>query len=128
MDAEDILRASADLTADRTSPRDARILLRDLMVEDDEDTVATAELLVTELVTNAIMHTGSGPHVEVELSRDWVRVSVEDADPAPPVRRQPGPTSTGGRGIVILEELSNHWGVQPTEVGKAVWFELGRHH
>lgn len=123
-----IRRASVDLAAERTSPREARALLRELLADDDERTVAAAELLVTELVTNAIVHTGSGPHLELELHPDHLRVSVEDADPAPPVRQQPLPTRAGGRGIVILEELSDHWGVQPTGAGKAVWFELHRQH
>ncbi|MDQ2649406.1 MAG: ATP-binding protein [Actinomycetota bacterium] len=126
VEGTDILRASVDLAAERTSPRTARVLLRELMADDDEATIATAELLITELVTNAIVHTGSGPHLDVELFPDHLWVSVEDTDPTPPVRRRPQPTRPGGRGIVILEELSNHWGVRPTGAGKSVWFELDR--
>lgn len=102
------------------------MILRELIDGDAEATIATAELLVTELVTNTIVHTGSGPRVEIHLTPDCLRVSVHDGDPAPPVRRRPKPTVPGGRGIVILEELSDSWGVRTTGAGKVVWFELSR--
>jgi DNA-binding NarL/FixJ family response regulator len=115
-----------DLPAEPTSPGVARTLVRDLLNADAEHMVATAELLITELVTNAVVHTSSAPRVEVELFPDRVRVAVQDDDPTPPRPRNPAQDEPGGRGLVLLEELSTRWGSDPVGIGKVVWFELAR--
>jgi serine/threonine-protein kinase RsbW len=86
------------------------------------------ELLTSELLANAVLH-GAGGH-EIELSlrvpvRDVVRVSVSDSLPARPVVLSPDPVAPSGRGMVIVEALSNRWGVEPRPGGgKTVWFEV----
>jgi DNA-binding NarL/FixJ family response regulator len=115
-----------DLPAEPTSPGVARTLVRDLLNADAEQMVATAELLITELVTNAVVHTSSAPRVEVELFPDHVRVAVQDDDPTPPRPREPVRNEPGGRGLVLLEELSTRWGFDQVGTGKVVWFELAR--
>lgn len=117
---------SIELAAERHSPRTARHLVREFLPGGDDGLVATVELLVTELVTNAIVHTASAPLLEVEVYDEGVRVAVHDHDPTVPTRRTPDRTRPGGRGIVLLEELSSRWGVQPAEDGKVVWFEVER--
>jgi len=88
----------------------------------------TASLLVSELVTNAIVHGRSGAAVDASLRADGVlRVAVTDDSPAllPAVDRQPQATAEGGRGLLIVSLLAARWGVVPTTGGgKTVWFEL----
>jgi DNA-binding NarL/FixJ family response regulator len=126
LSAAALSRVHMDLPAEGTSPRVARTLVRDMLNADDEMMVAAAELLITELVTNALVHASSAPRVEVELFLDHVRVAVQDDDPTPPTRREPARDRPGGRGLVLLEEMSTRWGVDPLEAGKVVWFELAR--
>ena len=88
----------------------------------------TASLLVSELVTNAIVHGRTGAFVEVELREGPVlRVSVSDDSTAllPEVDRRPDGSAEGGRGLLIVSLLAARWGVLPNDDGgKAVWFEL----
>lgn len=88
----------------------------------------TASLLVSELVTNALVHGRSGATVDVSFDADRVlRVAVTDDDPTllPEVDRQPRTSAEGGRGLLIVSLLAARWGVRPVAgVGKVVWFEL----
>jgi anti-sigma regulatory factor (Ser/Thr protein kinase) len=86
-----------------------------------------ADLVVSELVGNAVRH-GSGHCAEITLrlkaTNDCLRVEVHDADPAIPVPRTPASLDESGRGFVVVEALTDKWGIQETEMGKAVWAEL----
>jgi sigma-B regulation protein RsbU (phosphoserine phosphatase) len=86
-------------------------------------------LLVSELATNALRHAGTAFEVEVRTTPTGIRVAVSDDDPARPREPQvlPGPEAEGGRGMAILEELADRWGVAGDPPGKTVWFELDRH-
>lgn len=80
------------------------------------------EWVVTELVTNAVIHgrTMRGSHVLVayHLADDLLRVEVRDAaDGMPCVDR--------GRGLQIVAALADDWGVTPRVIGKSVWAEIG---
>lgn len=57
---------------------------------------------------------------------DGLRVSVHDEDPTPPVRREVGPEAESGRGIGLVDLVSDAWGVETDEHGKSVWFCLDR--
>jgi anti-sigma regulatory factor (Ser/Thr protein kinase) len=104
----------------------ARRLVRHTLAEAGrEDLAETAQLLVSELITNALLHAGT--HVELSLSvaDGGVVVLVSDGSAHPPVMSHPeGPTDEGGRGLVLVEQLSHAWGVLPSPRGKAVWFQL----
>jgi len=89
-----------------------------------EHLVDTAELLTSEIVTNAIIHAASGPELVVRISGGRVRVEVQDISPAVPVRQFAGPLSPSGRGMAIVDELARDWGVEHVPQGKRVWFEL----
>ncbi len=84
----------------------------------------TAELLVTEAVTNALLH--GAPPIEVRATGDaeHVRVAVSDHSPNQPVPRDPAPDEIGGRGLLLIDVLSTTWGVEPLEDGKSLWFEV----
>jgi anti-sigma regulatory factor (Ser/Thr protein kinase) len=92
-----------------------------------ESTCATAALLVSELVTNAIRYGGSRAVLEATAPGGVLRVAVRDDNPAlPVVGRHPELTQEGGRGLLLVSTLADSWGVETVEGGgKAVWFELG---
>jgi DNA-binding NarL/FixJ family response regulator len=83
-------------------------------------------LLVSELVTNAVIHAGSEADVSVLLLRDAIRVEVADDSTDPPVPRDAAVSDLGGRGLALVEALSTAWGVDIKEDGKVVWFEVPR--
>jgi anti-sigma regulatory factor (Ser/Thr protein kinase) len=82
--------------------------------------------LVTELVTNSVLHarTRCVLRLEQELGTAAVRCSVSDFSLARPRRRVHSSGATTGRGLQMLERLSSSWGVDSSSSGKTVWFEL----
>ncbi|MFD5032370.1 SpoIIE family protein phosphatase [Streptomyces sp. NPDC058405] len=86
------------------------------------------ELAADELITNALMHTGNGAIVTVrELSGSLerrLRVEVEDRSSALPHRRDPGESGVSGRGLLLVDELADEWGVESRGSGKCVWCEF----
>ncbi|MGW2568058.1 SpoIIE family protein phosphatase [Streptomyces sp. NPDC001537] len=86
--------------------------------------VPTAELLVSELVTNAVRHSHSRP-VELRLVRgDTLLCEVDDDDHDLPTLRSAGPEEESGRGLRVVTALAREWGTSRTKAGKTVWFEL----
>ncbi|MGI8900863.1 MAG: PAS domain S-box protein [Nocardioides sp.] len=107
------------------SVREARGLTRDLLQDADrEDLVDNALLLVTEVVTNALLHAGTSIDLSAVLGEDGLRVVVADGSPHLPVRRRYGPSAGTGRGLMILDQLVDDWGVEQRDFGKAVCFRL----
>ena len=85
-----------------------------------------AELLTSELVTNALMHTDRDAVFTATVEPDGLHVEVRDFAARRPVVRLPAPDeSTHGRGLLLVQSLADAWGVRPHGIGKAVWFELG---
>jgi anti-sigma regulatory factor (Ser/Thr protein kinase) len=115
----------------------ARVLVGEWAMADMADTVA---LVVSELMTNAVLastdadsrpkysDTSGLPVVHLRLSSDHVRLVIEvwDLSPQPPEARQPEPDAENGRGLVLVEALSQRWGWEhvPGWPGKVVWAEL----
>jgi DNA-binding NarL/FixJ family response regulator len=123
----DVGRAGVlQLSTSLASPGQGRRLVRELLGDADRELVADVELLVSELVTNAIIHTSSEPRLEVHVRRGLVRVSVYDSDPNPPVARDAPPPDLGGRGLRFVNELSSRWGSERSGDGKIVWLEIDR--
>lgn len=88
-----------------------------------DDLVETTELLVSELVTNALRH-GDG-EIRLRLLRDRTLVcEVWDSALVQPRRRRARDTDEGGRGLQLVSMLSESWGSRRTHRGKTVWFEL----
>lgn len=86
----------------------------------------TAELLVSELVTNALRHTRGPLRLNLRLSGSHLLCEVEDTESAGPVRNVAGPDAEGGRGTELLDLLAHAWGSVRTATGKSVWFALHR--
>lgn len=118
--AEVVLGAESDAV-----PR-ARRLARDALVGVGPDRRADAELVVSELVTNAALHGRPPITVRLAADADVVRVEVGDLGRDLPIRLQQHAATMTGRGLALVAALASRWGVEPgPEGGKVVWAELG---
>lgn len=107
-----------------TSVARARELAREqLLAWDLGDLVDTTELLVSELVTNALRHGYGDIRLRLLLDRTLV-CEVWDSALVQPRRRRARDTDEGGRGLQLVTMLSESWGSRRTHRGKTVWFEL----
>lgn len=85
------------------------------------------ELLASELLANAVLHGAADESIRIAMTctDQVVRVSVRDNLPQRPVVLHPEPVAPAGRGMAIIEAMSNRWGVDPNAAGgKIVWFEV----
>ncbi|UUU26720.1 SpoIIE family protein phosphatase [Streptomyces sp. DSM 40750] len=102
--------------------RYTRRVLRAWGIESEADTVL---LVVSELVTNALVHTDGRVRLDLTLLADRLRVAVADASPRTPMKPTIiGWEATGGRGILLVEAVSSAWGTVPVSGGKQVWAEI----
>lgn len=110
------------------APREARHFLRDRLVEwgAPRGVLERAELCLSEVVTNAVLHARTPVGVLVALDGDRLRVVVEDGGRDQQVRRRavPEPDEVGGRGLLLVDELSSEWGSEQSGQGTTVWFEV----
>ena len=83
-----------------------------------------AELLISELATNALLHARSPFTIEVTRRQDRVRLCIVDGSPIAPKIRSFADDATTGRGLQLVQTLSAAWGVEPRRPGKTVWVEL----
>ena len=111
---------SAPVELERTLPPspasagEARRLLREVLSETGAgDWVDNAQVAVSELVTNALVHAGTPIRLHVQARRDGLRVEVADGSPHLPRQRAYAATSGTGRGLHLLEELVDSWGALP---------------
>jgi len=81
-------------------------------------------LIISELATNAIIHGGSAFRASVERSAGIVRIAIEDVGPGLPQSRRALDHALGGRGVAIVEQLSDRWGCDRLGGGKVFWVEL----
>lgn len=86
--------------------------------------VEAASLLLSELVTNSIVHARTDIEVRLIADDHMVRAEVSDGNPVVPSTRRPHELAGTGRGLQLIEQLATRWGVSASEVGKTVWFEL----
>ncbi|MDG5801603.1 SpoIIE family protein phosphatase [Streptomyces ossamyceticus] len=92
------------------------------------DQVDSAVLLVSEMLTNVLVHTDADALLVVEMTGDSgkrrMRIEVTDASDDLPHKRRPGELASSGRGLVLMDVLADAWGVDPRGDGKSIWFEL----
>jgi anti-sigma regulatory factor (Ser/Thr protein kinase) len=112
-----------EYTAATTVPAAARRAAFELLPpETTDERTSVAMLLVTELVSNAVVHVGCAIQLRLTLTGDRLRIEVFDTSLALPRARDPG---AGGRGLRIVEELSDSWGVVREDgPGKTTWCEM----
>lgn len=111
-----------------TAPARARAFVEQAVCAvHDAQVLQAAQLLVSELVTNAVAH--GAPPITVEVECDGsteLLVRVHDEGTDHPRHLQVGAQEQGGRGIALVDLISTAWGVEPAAQGKAVWFRLRR--
>ncbi|HEX3649810.1 MAG TPA: ATP-binding protein, partial [Pseudonocardiaceae bacterium] len=88
------------------------------------ETRETAELVVSELVGNAVQHADGTVELGLVLCGDMVRIEVVDNSPVLPVMLDPEPAGDRHRGLHIVADLSANWGTKREAGGKIVWAEL----
>jgi anti-sigma regulatory factor (Ser/Thr protein kinase) len=112
------------LEPEDAAPRRARRLARQALSRWDlDDLTDPVELLVSEAVTNAVRY-ASRPVTLRLLRTDVLRCEVGDDVPSLPRLREARAIDESGRGLVVINKLSNRWGATRTSTGKVVWFEL----
>lgn len=89
-----------------------------------ESAIPDVELLVSELVTNAVLHARSASRVTVVHTDSTLRITVSDTSPTRPRMRDYGPGAVTGRGLLLVDRIARRWGVEPSSTGKSVWFEV----
>ena len=116
----------------------ARHQLRELLHDwRSADQVDSAVLLLSEMLTNVLVHTDADALLLAEVrggrngavgpdgpARRRMRVEVTDTSDDLPHRRSPGELASSGRGLMLIELLADAWGVDPRGEGKSIWFEL----
>lgn len=121
------------LGSDPKSVGEARRFVRDAFhahahthAHDCGDVEDMAVLLVSELVTNVVRHTGgSRCELSVRLAEGKLHVEVVDSSAEIPRPGSPGPDDQGGRGLVLVDAVAERWGAHPgPDPGKTIWFEL----
>ncbi|MFJ8042885.1 SpoIIE family protein phosphatase [Kitasatospora sp. NPDC096147] len=112
------------LPAEPTAVSRARRLVRGALTEwGVEHLTDTAELLVSELVTNSVRYASAPIGVRLTLG-DTLLVEISDPLPDPPRERHAAEADEGGRGLELVRRLALRWGARAEGMGKVVWFEL----
>jgi anti-sigma regulatory factor (Ser/Thr protein kinase) len=109
----------------------ARSRLAGSGMDRDEQAAEILILIVSELVTNAVVHTGCPAVLRMlfglgAVEAGTVRVEVADGCATPPSPRHAGGDETGGRGLELVDGLADRWGWQPEGAGKRIWCEVDR--
>ena len=120
--------ATAEFPADSSASPMARRALAGWLSgwEVDEDVADTAALCLSELVTNAIIHSGTTPRVTARLDAERLLVLVQDQGHRGTARRTEDhdPEDISGRGLMLVESLATAWSAEHSADGTTVWFEL----
>lgn len=128
-DASKNVMAVTSLPHDASAPALARQFIDEHRDHLDASLIEDAQLLVTEIVTNAVRYGRPEIIVQLRLDPPALGIAVADAgaqlpDCAPAMPKDP--VATGGRGLGIVDALATHWGVIPgtDAAGKIVWFDI----
>jgi len=90
-----------------------------------EEMVPDAELVASELVTNAVLHARTNVRLKVALESDTVRIDVFDGNSRLPTMVPCGLDATSGRGLALVAALATAWGIEQQGDGKSIWAEIG---
>ncbi len=128
------LEVGADPAEVGRARRWARSRLAGSGIQADEPVAETLILLISELVTNAVVHTGCPAVLRMLLpdvpgpadAPGTVRVEVADSSARPPRPRHAEGDDTNGRGLELVDGLADRWGWQHEGAGKSIWCEIDR--
>jgi PAS domain S-box-containing protein len=120
-----------EVAADQELPPDAssaslarRLLRRAMSTIDNDDAHDAAQLAVSEIVTNALVHAAPPLRLRILLADQALRVELSDGSARLPVTRAFGNAAPTGWGLRLVEEVVTRWGSHPSPDGKVVWFEI----
>src|SRR5262249_42329148 len=112
--------------ANRSAPRHARDAVSVVGVGMPEPDLEIARVLISELVTNSVLHGPAGEdsavRVSIGVGRDRLRVEVSDGSPKSARPKTPSPE--GGYGLALVAELASRWGAGHEDNLNVTWFEL----
>jgi anti-sigma regulatory factor (Ser/Thr protein kinase) len=122
----DVMVRALEFPGRPASVRDARVFAGEVLADAgvEPSVIETAQLAVSELVTNAVVHARGQIRVTVDTDPDRVRVEVEDQGRGRPVLRPPTRDRLGGRGLWVVDRLATGWGTERRAGGRALWFEI----
>ena len=121
-----MIAVSVALHADPRNVREARQMLRGALLRSGgEQLIDAATLVLSEVVTNAFVHAGTDVRVHLWSTDEAVRVEVEDGASHVPTHRRYAETAGTGRGLQLLDAMTDRWGTVERPTGKTVWFEIG---
>jgi serine/threonine-protein kinase RsbW len=119
------VKVRREFPADPQSVPAARRFATDALAQQPDELRQSVELMVSELATNGIRHGQTSFELEIEQAAGRLRVAVTDSGGGTPAMRFPGPDEPTGRGLQIVDMLSDRWGVEDDPgAGKTVWFTL----
>jgi len=119
------IESTVSLPAELASVSRARRFVRDELDAAGADGFEEgAVLLVSELVTNAVLHARTAAEVTVRATDERVWIGVRDESPVTPAPKRYGVDAATGRGLQLVERIAARWGVDTDSAGKTVWFEL----
>ncbi|MFB6893361.1 ATP-binding protein [Kitasatospora sp. NPDC056327] len=127
--ARDVRRAvrarRIPLSARPGTVAEARLATAGLLAGTTDRAAGDAVLLVSELVANAVRHTGAPGTLLLVRGRRLLRIEVSDSSPRPPWPRRPRRhRDTGGFGLFLVDSLAGRWGWYRQGPGKVVWCEV----
>jgi len=105
--------------------RARRLVIEALRAWALDDLIDDATLLVSEVVTNAVLHAGTEVGITIRRAGNGVRIEVADGSPITPTPRNYDGGAVTGRGLQILRSTASGWGSTVTASGKVVWFDVG---
>lgn len=119
------VRARTTLQSAVTAPATARAFAREALERGQAEVhIEDVALVVSELVTNAVVHGDGEITLHVTVAHDAVRVEVEDREPELPDRLPAALDAESGRGLLMVSRIARDWGVRPAGAGKVVWAEM----
>jgi anti-sigma regulatory factor (Ser/Thr protein kinase) len=121
VDAQALTQTEVRLPENHRSAAMAREFTRETLTRWGHRSWGDAAQVVSELVSNVLLHAHGQPVLRLSDVGDGVRVEVSDDSPQPPIVRRTGP---GGLGMQLVERMSRAWGVSRRGRGKVVWCEL----
>lgn len=124
---------SLEIPHDPLGPAVVRATVRTVLARHGlRDLMETAELLTSELATNAYRYSAGPASVRLKWRKGTLRISVWDTNPTLPAPMTPGPDCESGRGLQLVRKCADNWGRYSlgekwtTASGKVVWFEIKR--
>ncbi|MEV5847791.1 ATP-binding protein [Streptomyces sp. NPDC051985] len=115
---------AAAVDAVPSARRRVTALAQNLGARLSDEMLETVELLASEVIANAVLHSAAPCDVIVTRAGDRLRVEVTDTDPSLSSAVEAGPNDESGRGLLLVDALADAWGMRPEPAGKTAWFEI----